>query len=112
MAQTWTKVVEDKKARQEASIPKDWLLKDLPAKDIQDVWRFPEQCGLLSAKELEITATPVDLLLVKLADATWSAVEVTTAFSKRAIVAHQIVRVYSLYIVLASHSGFLYRPIA
>ena len=54
---------------------------------------IPEQCGLLTARELEITnTTDVDVLLNKLPTSAWSSVEVTTAFYKRAIIAHQLVR--------------------
>lgn len=51
---------------------------------------LPESYGILSAKDVEITNSQVDVLLAKLADGTWSAVDVTTAFSKRAIIAHQL----------------------
>ncbi|KAG1747918.1 general amidase [Suillus paluster] len=70
----WTALVAEKKQRQLNSIPQDWLT-----------------CGLLNAREIEITNTSVDVLLERLASAEWTAIEVTTAFSKRAIVAHQLV---------------------
>ncbi len=88
---TWQELVAEKKRRQTASIPKEWLV-TLPADDVLDVTDVPASCGLLSARELEITAvSEVALLLNKLATAEWSSVEVTTAFCKRAIIAHQLV---------------------
>ena len=91
MLQTWKDIVAEKRQRQQSSIPKQWILTNLPPKEQLNVILFPETCGLLSAKEIEITNTNVDGLLGKLRSGYWSAVDVTTAFSKRAIVAHQLV---------------------
>lgn len=88
----WKDIVAQKRKEQAASIPKDWILANLPSKDTLDVMDFPEKCGLLTAKEIEIANTEVDVLLEKLANGIWTSVEVTTAFSKRAIIAHQLVR--------------------
>ena len=91
----WQQLVEDKRRRQQASIPPEWVLKSPPAKDVLDVRAFPDskECGLLTEREVMITnTTDVGYLLHKLASAEWSAVEVTIAFYKRAIVAHQLVR--------------------
>ncbi|KAH9474405.1 Acetamidase [Psilocybe cubensis] len=87
----WTELVDEKKKRQTASIPKEWILTNLPSKDTLNVMDFPEKSGLLDAKEVEITNSDVDALLEKLATGKWTAVEVTIAFSKRAIIAHQLV---------------------
>ncbi|KAI0365222.1 general amidase [Pilatotrama ljubarskyi] len=89
--QKWQQLVRDKRRRQQEAIPKDWLVIP-PPPVVLDVRTFPDTCGLLSDREVEITNTSdVDILLKKLATAEWSAVEVTTAFYKRAIVAHQLV---------------------
>lgn len=88
---SWKTLVEDKKQRQLASIPKDWFIDPPPTSQL-DVTPIPAQCGLLSQRELEITdTTDVETLLKKLANGEWSSFEVTTAFYKRAIVAHQLV---------------------
>lgn len=88
---TWQELVAEKKRRQAASIPKEWLI-TRPADGVLDVTDVPTSCGLLSARELEITAvSEVGILLNKLATRDWSSVEVTTAFCKRAILAHQLV---------------------
>lgn len=88
---TWQELAEEKKRRQTASIPKEWLITQ-PADDVLDVTNVPTSCGLLSARELEITeVSEVAILLDKLATREWSSVEVTTAFGKRAILAHQLV---------------------
>ncbi|KAI0260490.1 general amidase [Gloeopeniophorella convolvens] len=90
MPVTWQELVAEKKHRQAASIPKEWLITP-PADNVLDVTGVPAQCGLLSAHDLEITElNDVSALLDKLARGEWSSVEVTTAFAKRAIVAHQV----------------------
>lgn len=92
MAQIWKRLVADKRRRQLESIPKDWLIQ-VPDEHIVDVTAVPERCGLLSDRELQITNTEdVNEILDKLAKGEWSAVEVTNAFCKRAIIAHQLVR--------------------
>ena len=86
----WTQLVAEKKQRQLNSIPQDWLVSTPPDSTL-DVTDFPESCGLLNAREIEITNTSTDVLLEKLATGAWTAVDVTTAFCKRAIVSHQLV---------------------
>lgn len=89
--QIWEQLVADKRRRQQEAIPKDWIISP-PSADVLDVRKFPDSCGLLTDREVEITNTvDVQQLLDKLATAQWSAVEVTTAFYKRAVVAHQLV---------------------
>lgn len=87
---TWQALVKEKQERQKATIPPKWLI-ELPDTRVLDVTSIPETCGLLSARELEITGSNVEVLLPRLASGSWSAVEVTTAFYKRAIIAHQLV---------------------
>jgi len=86
----WTQLVAEKKERQLKSIPQDWIVSP-PLDSTLDVTGFPETCGLLSARDIEITSTSTDALLEQLASGAWTAVDVTTAFYKRAIVAHQLV---------------------
>ena len=92
MPTSWQELAAEKKARQTASIPKEWLITP-PADDVLDVTDVPAKCGVLSERDLEITAiSDVTVLLQKLATGEWSSVEVTTAFCKRAVIAHQVVR--------------------
>lgn len=88
----WQSRAKAKKLQQLESIPKEWILTNLPDKNQLNVSEFPRTCGLLSAREIEITESNIGVILSNLANGTWSATEVTTAFSKRAIVAHQLVR--------------------
>jgi len=52
---------------------------------------LPETCGLLSARELSITSLSATKLLQFMHNETYTAVEVITAFCKRAAIAHQAV---------------------
>ncbi|KAL1691141.1 amidase signature domain-containing protein [Schizophyllum commune] len=81
----------DKRERQAASIPKEWLLDNLPPTDQHNVIDFPRTCSLLNEQELKITETDdVSVILKNLRTGVWLTVDVTTAFCKRAIVAHQL----------------------
>ncbi|KAF8665462.1 hypothetical protein AX16_000480 [Volvariella volvacea WC 439] len=85
----WKELVQEKRKRQQQAIPSEWIIGATPANTL-DVINIPETCGLLTAKEIAITNTGVGPLLAELATGNWSAVEVTTAFAKRAIIAHQL----------------------
>jgi amidase len=89
--QDWRSRARAKKQQQRDSIPKEWILTNPPGNDQLNVIDVPRTCGLLSSKEIEITESHVEVLLSNLATGNWSAVEVATAFSKRAIIAHQLV---------------------
>ena len=105
MEQKWKILAAEKRQRLAGAIPREWLA-SIPSPPLQqpDVTAFPRQCGVLSDKEEEITeVTDVDYLLRKLAQAQWSAVEVTTAFCKRAVIAHQTVSAFPS-LVVTSHT--------
>ncbi|KAI1797878.1 general amidase [Ganoderma leucocontextum] len=93
-SKTWRDLAHAKRLRQQDAIPPAWKLTSLPETSVLDVRPFPEspQCGVLTGREIEITnTTEVDVLLSNLATAKWSSEEVTRAFYKRAIIAHQLV---------------------
>jgi amidase len=91
----WKAVCIARKEAQFASIPRDWIIQ-LPPDTQNNVLDVPLNSGLLTAKELNITeVTDVQILLRKLHSAEWSSVEVTTAYYKRAVIAHQLVRLSS-----------------
>ncbi|KAJ8456761.1 hypothetical protein ONZ45_g18588 [Pleurotus djamor] len=87
---TWQPLVADKQRRQQASIPKAWLINVPDTRVAPDITKVPDTCGILTSKEVEITNANVEILLPRLASGSWTAVEVTTAFYKRAIIAHQL----------------------
>jgi amidase len=102
--QEWETIVAEKKERSKNNIPNDWKLPEtifselsLPLEshpnrilDIDD----PRKSGILSARELEITDKySVAELLDRLASGTFTSLEVTTAFCKRAAIAQQLVSI-------------------
>ena len=87
----WQDIASDKKQRQQAEIPKEWIITP-PPEDVLDVTGVPASCGLLTPFELEVTELDdVGALLGKLASGEWSSVDVTRAYYKRAIIAQQVV---------------------
>ncbi|EIW65189.1 general amidase [Trametes versicolor FP-101664 SS1] len=89
-AQDWKTLCAERKQRQLDLIPKEWTI-TLPPDSQRNVLDVPRTCGLLSARELDITDTVnVAILLDNLRTGQWSSVEVTTAFYKRAIIAQQL----------------------
>lgn len=90
---TWQHLVEQKIQQRDAAIPKEWLISVPPPQQL-DVTGIPESSKLLSPLELEITETrDVEVILDRLARGRWKSVDVTKAFYKRAIIAHQVVSV-------------------
>ncbi|GAA5822234.1 hypothetical protein JCM3770_005859 [Rhodotorula araucariae] len=88
----WRDEAAAKRARQAELIPASWRLSDealaAAGDDVRDV---PRTCGILTERELEITELDeVDELAHRIAKGTYTAVEVTTAFCKRAAIAQQL----------------------
>ncbi|KAK5047557.1 hypothetical protein LTR84_006654 [Exophiala bonariae] len=99
--QEWEKIVAQKKERSKNDIPNEWKLSaeifselSLPLEShpnrILDI-DVPRKSGILSTRELEITDKySVAELLDRLASGTFTSLEVTTAFCKRAAIAQQL----------------------
>ncbi|KAJ4375772.1 hypothetical protein N0V83_001049 [Neocucurbitaria cava] len=80
----------EKRLQQQSKIPKEWIL----PKSYHGATNFmqvPSTCGILSDVECNITSNfDATALLEKLKSGEWSAEQVTTAFCKRAAIAHQL----------------------
>lgn len=98
----WQTIVAAKQKKSQSLIPEAWRLPESITKTLQYPLEehanrlldldIPKRSGILSARELEITeANTVADLLSKLASGTYTALEVTTAFCKRAAIAQQLV---------------------
>lgn len=109
MSARWQELAADKKQRQTASIPKEWLI--IPPPDsVLDVRKVPDGCGLLTAKEVEITnMVDVQIILANLAAGRWTSLEVTLAFYKRAIIAQQLVSPANASSCQLSNESLLHR---
>ncbi|KAK7038032.1 amidase domain-containing protein [Favolaschia claudopus] len=87
---SWQQIAAEKKSRQLDSVPKEWLSSTLPSSETLTIIDFPQTSRVLSPLDLEITESSVATLLSDLASSKYSAVQVTTSFYKRAIIAHQL----------------------
>lgn len=78
--------------RRADALPKEYLvpgevLENLP-RNVTDV---PRSSGHFTSEELEVIETSAEDILQKIRERIWTSVEVTKAFSKAAVVAHQLV---------------------
>lgn len=91
----WQELVARKRRERQDKIPHEWtlsedILKDVPAHLLE--YDLPRRSGLLSDLELDVTENyTATELLIKLASGHVSSLVVTTAFSKRAAIAQQVV---------------------
>jgi Asp-tRNA(Asn)/Glu-tRNA(Gln) amidotransferase A subunit family amidase len=91
----WKTIVRQKRAQRDAAIPRDWRLdpKYLPREDHEpeNVVSVPGRCGILTAKELQITSNyQADSLIREVTATRLTAEEVAIAFCKRAAIAQQL----------------------
>ena len=97
VAQHWQDIVAKKRAECASHLPDEWRLPSSTLEKISpqspiSVLDVPAKCGLLSAKELDITEKYDAVALVdKMVSKELSSSEVTLAFCKRAAIAHQVV---------------------
>lgn len=93
MATEWQHIAQQKRESIMSLLPPEWRLPEpLPdATDLPNATNYPR--SFLTQREIAITETHTAQQLVQLlADRTYSAVEVTSAFCHRATIAHQLVR--------------------
>ncbi|KAF9461721.1 general amidase [Collybia nuda] len=90
MSDNWKDICLARKSAQLALIPREWIIQ-VPPETQTNVMDVPQECGLLTKRELQITeTTDVEILLNKLHSSEWSSEEVTTAFYKRSVIAQQL----------------------
>lgn len=101
----WRILRDELIAQREAKIPAalripQSFLENLP----KDVTKFPRECGLLSSQELELTET-LDAVAARdlIAEGKLAAVDVVTAFAKRAAIVHQLVSVIVFIVIVYRH---------
>jgi hypothetical protein len=87
---SWQDTANHKREAIIAAIPSEWRIEKLPSVEEQvDVTEYIKQ--YLHKKELEITESSADVIAKSVAEAKWTAEEVTRAFCHRAALAHQLV---------------------
>ncbi|USP79355.1 putative amidase [Curvularia clavata] len=89
---TWKTVASEKQQQRESKIPSEWKIpKSLhPAPEVTFVQDFPTKSGMFTNRELQLTAATASDVTAKISTGEWTAVEVTTAVCKRAVVAQQL----------------------
>ncbi|XDG05730.1 hypothetical protein ABKA04_005345 [Annulohypoxylon sp. FPYF3050] len=91
---SWKELQAAKYAERDSRIPAEWKLKkeDFPPEDTVDLRPFVTSGGILSPAELAITSEEYDAtsLAAAIAGGKFTALEVVTAFCKRAAVGHQL----------------------
>ncbi|KAK9366349.1 amidase signature domain-containing protein [Lipomyces kononenkoae] len=95
MVAPWEEKALAKRAKLAASISKEYLIpeSELPPADRLDVSQVPKE--LLPKEVVEITELTATEIVNAVAKGTYSAVEVTTAFIKRAVLAHQLLNIFT-----------------
>ncbi|BGP15790.1 hypothetical protein JCM10213_005728 [Rhodosporidiobolus nylandii] len=88
----WRDRAAAKRASRDALIPVEWRLPDPYLYDRRlGATKVPYECGILTTRELEITELDeLEELASRLAQGIYTALEVTTAFCKRAAIAQQL----------------------
>ena len=94
MVSNWEAKAADKKSRISDTIPAEWRLKSAPLED--NVMDVPKSSGIMTAEELAITESTAVDLVSEMATGKLSSVAVTTAFCKRAALAHQLASIMNL----------------
>jgi len=89
----WEEIAAAKREEVNARIPPEWLIPVdlLPPPSQTKVADFVATSGFFTDSEVEITASSATDITAKIAAGTWTAEQVTRAFSKSAAVAHQLV---------------------
>ncbi|KAK3053928.1 hypothetical protein LTR09_005208 [Extremus antarcticus] len=92
MPQQWEEISIKAQEKLKSSLPAEWCIPEdkLPPKGQKDVTIVPKECGLLSDLELGITDSYATSIVKKIAAGEWKAEDVTRAFCKRAVIAHQL----------------------
>ncbi|EXJ80898.1 hypothetical protein A1O3_07186 [Capronia epimyces CBS 606.96] len=96
---TWQELCASKRAERDASIPKEWLLKELPSERVANVMNWPYSCGAMSAEELAITELDATELLSRMAAGHLKSYDVVLAFCRRAAIAQQLLNCLTMMFV-------------
>ncbi|KAB8556632.1 hypothetical protein FH972_025668 [Carpinus fangiana] len=81
---TWQEISKRKQAARDALIPGEWRLKSVPGPKVLNVTDVPRTCGILSARELDITENYDATALARaIAHRKLKSVDVTIAYCKQ-----------------------------
>ena len=86
----WTTIAAKKGSSTFSKIPPKWLLSESPPESVRNVISVPQECDILTAREVIITETSMANTLAHLRCGKWTAKEVTEGICKRAAIGHQL----------------------
>lgn len=90
--QHYREIAKIAQKRRADALPKEYLLPEEALKNLpRNITNVPRTSGHFTYEELEIMETNAEDILQKIRERIWTSVEVTKAFSKAAVVAHQLV---------------------
>lgn len=90
-------IAHEKRLQRSQKIPTAWTLDEEKRQGTFNPLDLPITCGILSDTEIDITSKyDATSLLMGIKIGTWSVEQVTTAFCKRAAIAHQMVNFIEL----------------
>lgn len=91
-AKQWQAIAARRQHEINDAIPEDFVVSHYLKDTKAPIQLSTSGCGILTTREQAITAMTAAALLIKIHDRSYTAVEVTKAFCKRAAIAHQVVR--------------------
>ncbi|WVF67414.1 hypothetical protein IAT40_002170 [Kwoniella sp. CBS 6097] len=83
----WQDIAKNKQEQRQSLLPQEWRLDCVPASDVKNVQDIDYP---LSSKDVEIIHSSASRIVDMIAASEWTAVEVTTAFGRRATHAQQL----------------------
>ncbi|TAQ88359.1 hypothetical protein B7494_g3302 [Chlorociboria aeruginascens] len=89
----WREIAAEKRASLLSSFPSEWIIPVdcLPSEEVLNVSAFPRDSGFFADEELRITEAGAVEIVENISQKVWTAEHVTTAFCKKAAVAHQLI---------------------
>jgi amidase len=92
-APSWQDIAARKRRQRDAHIPIEWRVDVAKYEGLNSLLHVPQDCGLLSERELKITEQHDAVAIVeKIRDGVFTVEDVITAFCKRAAIIQQVVR--------------------
>lgn len=88
---TYKEIAARKVALRNTQFKQEWLIPELELPEDTDVVAWISKCKYLTSKELLITESTAVEITTAIKNKRWTAVDVTTAFCHRALIAHQLV---------------------
>lgn len=89
----WQETANSKREDRDSKVPSQWRIpaNQLPPPDRRFVEHWPQESGLLTPNELQVTESTASEVVRRIANRQWTSEQVTSAVCKRAAIAQQLV---------------------